>query len=295
MAKKKKIKNNWSKLKSIIWREQKERGVYQYNSPNFNKLVSETYEVLGKKIRTREEIGIAYQQTEQRIFEAPAQPEEQLHYYNINRYLEDLQSIDFYSGYTIITNFGGAVPDAKIPLSEYEYKDSPFYTIIGLADQMRRDKKMTTTPEAKLKVDIDNKNQLIKVYVADAPPPQTGKRKRRKKKYVPIAKTPSQIEGIVKGKKDAEQKLNKVKENLETLEVVVKRIAETGDTEFIKLSQPFIKKYRTLLNEQENIKSEIKNFDKFLSGEGAKGFKKPTKKSTKKRTKSTSPKRKRKR
>jgi len=294
MAQKRKSNKIWNRLKSAIWKEQKERGVYQYNSPNFNKLVTETYEVLGKKLPSKFQIRVASTQVEERLFEAPAKPTEQLHYYNINRYLEDLQSKSFYASYTIVTNFGGSFPDAEIPLADYEYRDSPFFKIIGMADQMRRDKKMTTTPDAKLKVDIDNKNQKIKVYVADAPPPQTGK-KRKKKAYTPIAKTPKQIEGIVGEKKQAQTRLEKVKDNIDTLEVSIKAIAKTGNVDFIKLAEPMLKKYRNLLDEQEELKSQIKLQDKFLSGEGAKGFKKTPKKRTTKRAKSASPKRKRKR
>ena len=303
MAKKKKEvpktrPNNWSKVKSVIWREQKERGVYKYNSKNFNALVSDVYQTLGKKYpKDIKKIVYIAEQSEYDLFVAPSPEPENIEYYNIDRALSAYQDNSFYGPFNIVTNFGGAFPDVEMPLADYEYQGSIFQGIIEKADEMRRDMGMKNTPEKKLVVEVDHKNQQIKIYVADQAPPKGTKaqekaKEKKKRGYKNIAKTPEQIAEQAKKGQSIKSKLEKIETKIGKIEDSITIIINTGDKGFIEISKPLFTSLKDLQNEKNKLSQENSEVERYLAD--AKGFvkaKKSSKKSTKKQPKGTGPKR----
>lgn len=298
MARKKKIVRTsnaqWQKVKSYLWQQQRERGVYKYNSKNFNTLVSEVYNTLGKKFpeRNKRSVSAIAEKAEFDLFTAPQPAPEPIEYYNIDRVLSNYQSDSFYSPFTIVTNFGGAYPDVEIPLADYEYQDSIFQKIIAAADEMRRKKGMGQTPEKKLVIEVDHKQQTIKIYVADQAPPKG--QKGAKPSFATIKKTPETIENNSRKLSSNNEQLKEIEGRIKNNEIILAQFAKAGG-DFMKNATPIIDQMKDLQRQKNDLRNENKTIEKFLSDTGEFGkTKKAGKGRAKKKSKGAGPKRKRK-
>lgn len=272
MAKKKpksRRNNNWIQLKSVLWKEYKEEGLYDWNSPNFNKLVSNTYDVTGKKDPFKvPHIRDIAAGVEESLFKEQIRNTYQIPYYDINKTLESFQDEPTYKGYTVITNFKTPeFADEKFKIGNFKYDGSQFQNLVKKTDAERL-KNYSSSPPAKITVDINPDKKTIKLYVGEEPVDQQ-KIKKQVKPYKEIKATPGNIKKIRNSIPENEAKIKELERKLDIEKTILLPIFKSGDVtfdEYIHESTLNIKEWnrevRQLKKENEDLRKQLAKQDK---------------------------------
>lgn len=287
MAKQKKRQYNWQHLKSILWKERREGGLYEYNSVNFNKLISEVYQATGKKNPKKNVASVEYaaRAAESYIFEAIPNDIHPVAYFDIGRQLNTLQNEVSLTGYVVKTNFNSTeFPDQFFALQNFEYEGSEFQELVNKTDNYRKENQYTLTPPAKFIFKIDTKKKTINIYINQAPPePQFNEKGKRVKRYsgITTVKTKDSIIQSTNQKKENLQKISENKDQLKTKEKLLLGMIEKNMD--AKLIDNTGKSMSALYNENEKLTKQNAEIDKYLSE--SKGFKVVNPKKKKPKTK----------
>ncbi len=275
--------NNWIQLKSILWKEFKEEGLYDWNSPNFNKLVSNTYDATDKKDPYKvARIGLIAKGVEESIFNELIERHDQIPYYDINKTLEAIQDEPAYKGFTVITSFKTSeFIDEKFKIEKFKYEGSQFQKLVKRTDAERL-KNYNASPPAKINVDIDPATKTIKMYVGEKPTGQSVG-KIVSKPYKEIKATPGSIKKIRNAIPKVEERIKELERKLDIEKTILLPIFKSGDVtfdEYIHESTLNIKEWnreiRQLKKDNENLKKQLAKQDK--------GFVAKSKKKAPKRT-----------
>ncbi len=285
MARRKKRQYNWQHLKSILWQERKEGGLYQYNSPNFNKLVTEVYESTGKKNPKKNLQSVAYaaQTAEAYIFEQVPTDIAPVPYFDIARQLQNFQDEVSLTGYMVKTDFRtDQFPDQVFALQNFEYEGSDLQELVNKTDRYRKENQYTLTPPAKFIFKIDSKKKIINIYINEAPPePQFNEKGKRVKRYGGIT-TVKTKQGIIDKTKRKESNLEKISENKKDLRnkeaIFGSMIANNMDK---SLLANVGESMNELYNENKKLTKENAEIDKYLSQSEGYKIVKPKNKKTK--------------
>ncbi len=289
MAKKKpspKRNNNWMQLKSVLWKEYKDEGLYDWNSQKFNQLVSATYEATGKKDPAKvARIGLVAKGVEEALFNQAIATIYQIPYYDIGKTLEAFRDDPTYTGYKVITQFKTPeFTDEKFKVDNFDYDGSQFQEMVKRVDK-ERSSTPTSSPPAKINVEVNPDKKTIRMYVGAEEPLAPGEVKKEKAKkpakaYNKITATPATVKSL-------REELNENKERIKTLEyrldlektIVIPLIQKGGSgfDEYILESTLNLKEWsrelRKLEKENEGIKKQLSKQGKGFLAKSRKGKK----------------------
>jgi len=261
--------SKWMQLKSILWKEYKEQGLYDWNSEKFNKLVTGTYEAIGKKDPSKvARIGLVAQSVEENIFNELLERSGEIPYYELGPTLNAFRDDPAYSGYVVMTDFNTpAFKDEKFHAEDFVYEGSQFQELVKTVDAERA-AHPSSSPPAKILVEVfpDKKEIVLSIGAKGAPaeieaeleeeieeegipetkekpikatkekPEPKKKKKTKPKLFKEIAKTPDKVKKIRNTIPENESKIKELERKLniekEILLPIVKGAMLKGDKSF---------------------------------------------------------------
>jgi|GEM_PF-5792037 len=291
MASKRKPKikrnNNWIQLKSVIWKEYKEEGLYDWNSKKFNELVSTVYKETGKKDpKTIPRIGLIARSVEESIVNEQIGKTYQIPYYEIGKTLEAFRDDNTYTGYKVVTSFKTSeFTDEKFKVDNFEYEGSQFQEMVRSTDIYRKLNPLGS-PSAKITVEVDPQKRLIKMYVGDAPakptPGNSGEKpkkgEKKPKAYKEINKNPKTLLNVKAGIEDNDKQIAKLEEDLKFEKDHIIPLLN-GDLDLMRDMifeasrniKDWNRKVRTLQAENEDLKKQLTKQNKGYKAKPRKG------------------------
>ncbi len=258
--------NNWIRLKAAIWKEYKEEGLYDWNSPRFNKLVSLAYQETGKKGPGPQSIAIA-QGIQERIFSEEIGQTYQIPYYELGKTLEAFGDDTTYKGFKVITKFNTPeFIDEKFKVDKFKYDGSQFQELVRLLDTERLKRPMKSPP-ARINVEVDPAKKTIKLYVGEKAPEKTegkGKKAKEPKAYKKIRSTPDTIKKIRKGIPEVGQRIKDLEYNIKTEKDVLIPILSRTDRDYSAYIHESTLNLREWNRELRELKKEYEDLQKAL-------------------------------
>ena len=283
----KKSRYNYQKLKSIVWKQQKGQGLYDYNSPNFNKLVSEIYQRGGKKAPSTIIKNLNKEKTNLREFTKTvdseifneSHPIQAFAYYDIGREIEKIQNDSAYDGFTLKTDFRNPeIQEIFITnIDEWNYQGSEFQDLVKKVDDYRRNSNIKSPPTDKFTFKVNWNKRELTVVVTDNEGNAPTDKGKKKPKVISTNKS-----GVINKTKQKQANIATISEN--------KKQAKTKDEILVALIRAGVDKgeltaqgkaINELLDENRTLAKENADIDKYLAQ--SKGFKKPTKKKGKRK------------
>ncbi len=274
--------DNWIRLKSILWQDYKDEGLYDWNSKKFNELVSSTYEAIERKDPDKvQRIGLIAKGIEDSILNEVIARTYQITYYEIGKTLEAFRDDPTYSGYVVQTDFKtDEFEDERFNVEDFEYEGSQFQQLVRKIDD-ERSTTPTASPPPKITVEVIPGKKLIKMYIGEpkeeapaeprAPWEKPLKAKKKVPAYKEIMATPASVKEL---KEERSRNDTQIKSLVERLALEKKLImplltkSGTGFDDFIKESTRNISEWTKALRKLEKENADIK---KDLSKAG-KGF-----------------------
>lgn len=276
--------NNWIRLKAAVWKEFKEQGLYDWNSPRFNKLVSTVYQETGKKGPSQYTIPTA-KGVESRIFSEEIGQTYQIPYYELGKTLEAFGDDSTYKGYKVVTEFNTPeFMDEKFKVDGFEYEGSQFQQLVRQTDEERMKRPMKSPP-AKINVEVDPGKKRIRLYVGEPQPLDSKPKKAKDKKpkaYKQIRSTPNTIKKIKTTIPEVKERIASLEDAIKTEKQVLIPILSRSDrdySEFIHQSTLNLKEWgrelKQLKQEYADLQKALQKTDKGFVAKGrAKGRKK---------------------
>ena len=283
----KKSRYNYQKLKSIVWKQQKGQGLYDYNSHNFNKLVSEIYQRGGKKAPSTIIKNLNKEKTNLREFTKTvdseifneSHPIQAFAYYDIGREIEKIQNDSAYDGFTLKTDFRNPeIQEIFITnIDEWNYQGSEFQDLVKKVDDYRRNSNIKSPPTDKFTFKVNWNKRELTVVVTDNEGNAPTDKGKKKPKVISTNKS-----GVINKTKQKQANIATISEN--------KKQAKTKDEILVALIRAGVDKgeltaqgkaINELLDENRTLAKENADIDKYLAQ--SKGFKKPTKKKGKRK------------
>lgn len=280
--------NNWVQLKSAIWKEYKDEGLYDWNSKKFNELISTVYKETGKKDpSTIPRIGLIARSIEESIVNEQIGKAYQIPYYEVGKTLEAFRDDDTYNGYKVVTSFKTSeFTDEKFKVDNFEYEGSQFQEMVRNTDTFRKHNP-TASPSAKITVEVDPQKKTIKMYVGSAPSqptptapaePKGKKAKKPPKAYKLINKNPKTLLNIKTTIADNEKTIAKLEKDLVFEKQHILPLLNS-DTELMKdlileasrNIKDWNREVRTLKAENEDLKKQLSKQNKGYSAKPRKG------------------------
>lgn len=290
MAKKKPTSsrsNNWMKLKSVLWKEYKEEGLYDWNSDRFNKLVTATYDATGKKNPSKvARVGLIAKGIEESILTEAIAKSYQIAYYEIGKTLEAFRDDTTYTGYKVVTNFNTPeFRDEKFKVDDFEYESSQFQEMVRRVDA-ERSISPTASPPPKITVDVLPDKKRIDMYVSQAgeqddteeeefieekAPKLKTKKPYKKKAYKEISATPATVKGLKEAKKENEERIKDLTQRLKTEKELIIPLIKASGSGFDDLILETTLNLKNWSRELRKLEKENEDIRKQLSKQG-KGF-----------------------
>ena len=259
--------NNWIRLKAAVWKEFKENGLYDWNSPRFNALVSNVYQETGRKGPGKNTIAIA-QGLQEQIFNQEIGQTYQIPYYELGKTLEAFGDDTTYAGFKVITSFNTPeFADEKFKVDNFEYDGSQFQSLVKHIDEERLKSPMKSPP-ARINVEVDPAKKTIKLYVGEKAPPSEGKAKGKKSKepkaYKTIRSTPDTIKQIRNTIPELKDKIKTLEHNITTEKQVLIPILSRTDMDYSEFIHESTLNLREWNRELRELKKEYADYEKAL-------------------------------
>jgi hypothetical protein len=263
-GKKRKV-NRWIQLKSLIWGQVKNEGVYDYRSSEFNSLVSKVYDNLGYRDsesqvydKDPKSLGkkviyalhgtidsASYQESSQAIV-----------YYQINDKLNEYKDNSKYNGWKVENRLTSPLPMAsQFNLDTYNYYKTGLRNFVSDLDRQRRLSGNMSTPEPTVKITASEFSE--KIIISDLNDDTPVGKALSKKAITGQTLSPHKMKSLYKKVKELKEKLSSLKKDGKATDKVLS-IEMSKRRRDKKLIASLSNKMNLNVKEQKASKAELK-------------------------------------